>query len=69
MSYFHPLPGTKSADKDFSKSKEWVKQYAKYYRKHQFSLSEIIQTFTNPNPIVRQLKKGGFKKFINYYLR
>ncbi len=67
MSYFNPLPGTKSAEKVFKKTGEWEKTYGDYYKRHQFNLREMVSALFHPNPIIRKLKRGGYKKFFNYH--
>lgn len=69
MSFFHALPGTKSADKAPVRGEEWQKEYGNYYGRHQFSLREAVLTLTHKNPIVRNFKRGGYKKYFSYKLR
>lgn len=69
MSLFNPLPGTKSANKAPKRDEAWMQVYADFYERHQWSIEEFWATLTHRNPVVRKLKRGGYKKYLNYKLR
>ena len=68
MPFFTPFKNTVSAVNAPERGKDWKKQYSIYQFRHQFSPSEILGALFHPNPVIRKLKQGGFKKYINYYL-
>lgn len=68
MSFFNPMQGTEAAKKPIYREGIWQTRYGEYYKRHQFSISEIAGALFHPNSTVRKFKQGGYKKYFAYKL-